>query len=96
MQNNQPAAPRPRLLICTCCGKYAGKWLQYWNQDDGYGLCESCREWIWERNHPSLPRSEFEQTYGQPGVNYAPWPEGHPASSPQTSPASPGAALATL
>lgn len=80
MAITEPVAPRPRRLICSCCGKDAGKWLQYWNQDTGYGLCSSCRDSIWERDHPCLPREEFELTYGKPGVNYAPWPEGHPAT----------------
>jgi hypothetical protein len=72
-----------RNLTCTCCGAHAGRWEQHWNQDTGYGLCARCRDWIWERNHPGTPQTEFERTYGKPGVNYEAWPE------PVTGPARP-------
>lgn len=71
-----------RSLTCTCCGSAAGRWEQHWNQDTGYGLCQSCRDWIWDRNHPPVTRQEFRQTYGTPGINYAAWPDGHPAAEP--------------
>lgn len=77
--------PRPRQLTCTCCGSSAGRWLQHWNQDTGYGLCAGCRDWIWERDHNGTTRAEFERTYGKPGVNFPAWPVGHPATNPTTS-----------
>lgn len=69
-----------RQLTCSCCGADAGRWKQYWNQDTGFGLCPKCRDWIWERNHPSMPHAEFERTYGVPGVNYEAWPDGEPST----------------
>lgn len=66
-----------RELTCTCCGGSAGRWQQWPNQDTGYGLCPHCRDWIWKRNQPSLPHSEFIRTYGKPGVNYEAFPAGH-------------------
>lgn len=62
-----------RNLTCTCCGGPAGRWQQHWNQDTGYGLCASCRDWIWDRGPKD--REDFERTYGKPGVNYEAWPE---------------------
>jgi hypothetical protein len=71
---------KPRNLTCTCCGGSAGRWQQHWNQDTGYGLCASCRDWIWSRNHGDT-REHFERTYGKPGVNFESWPEVHEAAA---------------
>lgn len=30
-------------LICNCCGQYI-KGKQWWNRDEGYGICKSCGE----------------------------------------------------
>lgn len=31
-----------RRLKCSVCGGEAGRHLQHWNQDDGWGVCRSC------------------------------------------------------
>lgn len=33
--------PRITTLECNCCG-LCTKGRQWWNRDDGYGICESC------------------------------------------------------
>ena len=37
---------KPRWLRCACCGDDAGKFIQWHNQDDGFGLCARCADWI--------------------------------------------------
>lgn len=69
-----------KSLTCTCCGSDAGRWLQHWNQDTGYGLCTKCRDWIWGRDRFGTPE-EFHRTYGIPGQNFEAWPVGHPAAT---------------
>ena len=32
---------KPKTLECCCCGG-ATKGRQWWNRDDGYGLCSGC------------------------------------------------------
>lgn len=70
-----------RHLKCSCCGEYAGLWVQFNNQDTGYGLCPKCRDWIWDRNNQCCTNLEFTSTFGRPGVNYEAWPDGHPAKA---------------
>ena len=58
---------------CACCGAYAGKWPQWFNQDTGYGLCAACVVWIKNRRPfggPAITTEEFESIYGKPGVHY--------------------------
>ena len=56
--------PYNKLLICICCGKRAfGK--QWWNQEDGYGLCAQCGKQLREKGEPRL-----EESYGIRGVHY--------------------------
>lgn len=55
-----------RRKTCTCCGEFAGRWEQWHNQDLGYGLCRRCVLMI----RAKMERSEFERSYGQPGVHY--------------------------
>lgn len=58
---------RPRPMKCACCGGYAGKFHQHWNQDTGYGICRSCVDWIASRGES--PES-IRFTYGKAGHNY--------------------------
>ena len=54
-------------LRCSCCGeRCAGR--QWWNQDNGFGLCERCVEYsLFQcRSPPDLRRS-----YGVPGRHWA-------------------------
>ena len=53
----------PRRLLCTCCGQ-ATRGRQWWNQDEGTGLCEACIPFV-------TPRVEdMQRTYGIRGIHY--------------------------
>jgi hypothetical protein len=58
---------RPRKLICSCCGRYAGQYMQWHNRDRGYGVCTSCISWMKNRN---VSDDEISHNYGVAGVNY--------------------------
>jgi NMD protein affecting ribosome stability and mRNA decay len=55
-----------RTLICSCCGQYT-EGRQWWNRDNGYGLCDTCADII--------SRKEDEETmqscYGKQGIHYS-------------------------
>ena len=53
-------------LSCACCGEYCrGK--QWWNRDDGYGVCAQCfREEVARSG-----QIEAERLYGVPGVHHS-------------------------
>ncbi len=55
-----------RLLECACCGGWAGRWVQFFNQDTGFGLCASCAAWIAGR----WGKQEVLRSYGKPGKNF--------------------------
>lgn len=60
-----------RYLRCACCRGDAGKWLQWHNQDVGFGMCHGCADRIQDRTRPVLMMpSEFRHCYGIAGVNY--------------------------
>ncbi len=53
------------ILICSCCGcETKGK--QWWNQDRGYGICQSCTAWVKEQEGEKT----FELSYGLEGKHY--------------------------
>ena len=60
---------KPRGLQCAVCGNYAGRFFQFANQDDGYGICRPCVLWVQEK-HGYTPR-DIATIYGAEGVNYA-------------------------
>lgn len=56
---------KPRRLRCSCCGAET-RGRQWWNQDDGYGLCPACI--------PMVARGDMEAlafTHGLQGVHFA-------------------------
>ena len=60
---------------CTCCGSDAGSWVQWPNQDTGYGICRKCVDWVMTRKPFGRPDPlnaplEFCRTYGLPGQHY--------------------------
>jgi hypothetical protein len=55
----------PRQLTCACCGGDAGYWQQWWNQDDGYGLCGKCAAWIGKREGIA----QLNDHYGIEGIH---------------------------
>jgi len=65
MEDNTNLKPVKRL-ICSCCGTYTtGR--QWFNRDSGYGLCETCADWIAKRESPAA----MESAYGKRGIHYA-------------------------
>lgn len=57
---------RVRNLGCCVCANHAGKWLQHWNRDDGFGICPRCAASEATRLSPETMASY----YGAAGVNY--------------------------
>lgn len=57
-----PAAPKR----CACCGGDAGCWVQWHNQDAGWGLCASCAPRIVGKG---MSADEMDHTYGKEGVH---------------------------
>lgn len=67
----------PGRKRCACCGEDAGRWMQWHNQDTGYGICRSCVDMIMTRLQfgrvpPEAEPLEFCRIYGLPGKNYEP------------------------
>lgn len=54
-------------MVCAVCGAYAGRWLQWPNQDDGFGLCAECPAWLTKRG---MSAAEMLRVYGRAGVHY--------------------------
>lgn len=54
-------------LECACCGQYAGEFVQHWNQDKGYGVCQKCVAWQRGRG---VSEEEIRENYGKEGVNF--------------------------
>ena|SRR6478609_934449 len=72
----QIRAQLPRQLKCSVCAEDAGRWVQFHNQDTGWGICRKCVDWI---KSPARAKhyegdEAFNRCYGLPGVNYAPPP----------------------
>lgn len=57
---------QPTPKTCCVCGTYAGKWLQHWNRDTGYGICPRC---VAEEAGRCTP-DDLQDLYGKPGVHY--------------------------
>lgn len=65
---------KQRRLSCACCGGNAGCWAQWFNQDEGYGICRKCVDWIRSPERAKHWEGEegFERTYGVEGIHYEP------------------------
>ena len=60
-----------KRLTCCCCGT-GTRGRQWHNRDTGYGLCESCADWIRTRQDGKhYDAAEFERCYGRKGEHYA-------------------------
>lgn len=61
-------APK-RRLTCNCCGEGAGRFVQHWNRDTGWGICRNClnRHYI-GKGHDA---AEIRSLFGEEGINYA-------------------------
>ena len=59
-------AERPK--VCACCGSDAGRWAQWWNRDNGWGICGDCVDWMLTR--PGESAETVTRAYGEPGVHY--------------------------
>jgi hypothetical protein len=51
-------------LECSCCGKCT-KGRQWWNRDNGYGLCPDCAKWLRDKGNLMI-----YENYGTRGVHY--------------------------
>lgn len=67
---SEPRQIDPRRLVwleCCCCSGDAGRWNQWHNRDNGYGMCmpciESCRE-------DGMSEAEILSNYGREGINW--------------------------
>ena len=63
-------------LTCTCCNGDAGTWLQWFNQDKGFGICKKCIAFVkyhvpFDKEYLRITEENFVKTYGKPGINYA-------------------------
>lgn len=56
-----------KILECCCCGG-ATKGRQWWNRDDGYGLCDSCIEYCGA--DVAMGETDPEKCYGVRGYHY--------------------------
>lgn len=56
---------KPRRLKCSCCGEFAGWWLQWNNMDTGWGMCGPCAPRIEAKEGPF----EMVRLYGRVGVH---------------------------
>lgn len=64
---NAATLQKPCRLTCCCCAAgTVGR--QWWNRDTGYGLCETCADWIESR---ATPPEEMRSLYGIKGTHYA-------------------------
>lgn len=62
-------------LTCSCCHALTtGR--QWHNQDDGFGLCDKCADWIATREMPEY----VKRTYGAIGIHYK--VSGEPVGAP--------------
>lgn len=58
---------QPEELFCSCCGACTtGR--QYWNRDEGYGLCKTCMKSVL----PKLGFKDFTRNYGTIGFHIDP------------------------
>jgi hypothetical protein len=55
-----------KRLLCACCGRHAGRWVQWHNQDQGCGMCAACADWIVTERQSMTP-AEFDSAYGAAG-----------------------------
>lgn len=54
-----------KSLTCCCCGQET-QGRQWWNRDNGYGLCEKCADIISHKEDAE----EMRSCYGTKGVHY--------------------------
>lgn len=64
--NTTATEPKKIDLECCVCGQYAGKFVQHYNRDTGYGICGFCAA---EQAGNETPEN-MEKLYGKGGVNY--------------------------
>jgi hypothetical protein len=57
----------PILLDCCCCGG-GTRGRQWWNRDDGYGICDGCVQDCVKRGESA---EEIERLYGKAGVHHS-------------------------
>lgn len=58
-----------KKLICTCCGRLTNAKAQWWNRDNGFGLCLKCYDWI--QTKYNCTDEDMRQSYGNKGIHCA-------------------------
>jgi hypothetical protein len=56
-----------RRLKCCICGGEAGRWSQWWNRDDGFGVCAPCVD---RERSRGATQAEISSRYGTEGINW--------------------------
>jgi hypothetical protein len=70
-----------KRLSCCVCGEVAPARRQWWNRDQGFGLCGACAVQLQRR--PDYDADEFRECYGDEGVH---WFALKPAPAPEVKP----------
>ena len=62
----------PGVKQCSCCGREAGKWVQWFNRDTAFGICARCADEEFTRKVWGLQTDpvEFFKRYGEPGKHF--------------------------
>lgn len=58
---------RRRNMECSVCGKFAGKWHQWFNQDSGVSICRECQDW--QLSTGKTTTGQLRENFGIAGVN---------------------------
>jgi hypothetical protein len=62
-----------RTLYCSCCGEQT-RGRQFYNQDDGHGICPRCVAMIEDKDilraAAGYETTDIERTYGKRGVHW--------------------------
>lgn len=61
-----PEEDPTEALICTCCGRPM-RGRQWWNRDNGYGLCKQC---IPQNADANIPTGQTARSFGIRGHHY--------------------------
>lgn len=56
-----------KYKVCSICGAFAGYSKQWWNRDDGYGVCPDCAN----KQIKKMDADEFKENFGLPGIHFS-------------------------
>ena len=58
---------RIKILDCCCCGGAAPAYEQWWNRDNGYGVCKRC----FDEDFKKYGEQYARDCYGVAGVHHS-------------------------